>query len=1015
MRRLLAPGLLLALASATGAQLLTDTQIADLSSAPDVKNGFSGGFASDGALAYFGGSDPASGLGARLWATDGTTAGTVQLTSQAMIEREARFLPGGDLFLAVDELGVGVGLWRTDGTAAGTVEVQPPLAWTTVPHDLTVFGGAVWFLAGQAATGVELWRSDLATGATALAFELAPGSASGASQLFAGAGGLLVADGAQDALLWTDGTPGGGVQVASLPLSGSGSFEHVVEVGPRVVFNVDGPGAERGWWASDGTPAGTFQLLQTVNDHWAVGAATKAYLAAGSVSTSTRLFETDGTLAGTKPISFGGATDGQIVSVRPGLAVGDELFYSGLVHGVGFEPCRTSGAAGGAALVQDLHPTDDSDPGDFVSFGGEVFFLADDGATGREIWRLDPAAGGAQLVADLTPGLADGVQDSPPALLAAAHGVVFGFSFRSLGVEPAVTDGAQTALLLNLSDDGLSGGSAPKEFARLGSRAVFHAFDETAGRELWITDGTGAGTSLLANLTPDIAGQPQLSGSSPRFTVQLGERAFFFADTPATGQELWATDGTASGTALVADLVPGPGSGAPQFGPRPVALGDALYFIAREPGGAFALWRTDGATLATTPIVTVDPTGFLAEFSDLKRVGDRLLFEADGPAGVELWSSDGTPAGTSLLVDMTPGPIGTSISALVPGETQALVFTPSAPTALWRTDGTPAGTTPVLTGLPGPIDSASFAASGDTFYFSLTDAATGKEPWISDGTPAGTQRLIDLVPGQPGSGAASFTPAGDRVFFTAWSSADSKLPGQLWMTDGTAAGTTLAADLPLIPTSAGLADFWAPTSDRRLLFTHADANGEEWWLTDGTPAGTRALTDSAPGPKWARPRPGALLGGQLLFVADDGTHGEELHALPVAATGGYAVVELGAGCAGAGGVPRLLVESGAPAAGQALLLGLRDAAPASSALWFFDQAYGALPPIGTCTVQLPTPTLFASTPTDGAGAATFALQLANDPALAGLQADLQALSVEPGGPFQGLGALSGVLELIVGP
>ena len=129
-------------------------------------------------------------------------------------------------------------------------------------------------------------------------------------------------------------------------------------------------------------------------------------------------------------------------------------------------------------------------------------------------------------------------------------------------------------------------------------------------------------------------------------------------------------------------------------------------------------------------------------------VGSTLYFRAtDGTAvgvghGVELWKSDGTTAGTTLVKDINPG-TGSS--------------------------------TPVLMNFNG------------TLFFSATDGANGVELWTSDGTTSGTVMVKDINPGSGSSTPANFTPAGSIMFFTINSGAST----QLWKTDGTAANTVL--------------------------------------------------------------------------------------------------------------------------------------------------------------------------------------------------------------------------------
>jgi ELWxxDGT repeat protein len=248
-------------------------------------------------------------------------------------------------------------------------------------------------------------------------------------------------------------------------------------------------------------------------------------------------------------------------------------------------------------------------------------------------------------VADLFPGPFAGIVGSQPTLFPSTASVLFGENFFDAGIELAFTDGVQSGLLVNIGDEGLSDGSAPTGFLRLGDRVVFQAFEEATGAELWISDGTPGGTQLLADIDPTDTSAPGTQGSLPHHFVAFGDRAYFFAFHPDFGNELWSTDGTAAGTGLVLDLVPGPAAAEPLFSTPPVALDDALYFIAREPDSDFGLFRTDGTAAGTTLVVTTDPSGFVAEFTQLERVNDRLLFLATSSLGLELWTSDGTRAG----------------------------------------------------------------------------------------------------------------------------------------------------------------------------------------------------------------------------------------------------------------------------------------------------------------------------------------------------------------------------------
>ena len=51
--------------------------------------------------------------------------------------------------------------------------------------------------------------------------------------------------------------------------------------------------------------------------------------------------------------------------------------------------------------------------------------------------------------------------------------------------------------------------------------------------------------------------------------------------------------------------------------------------------------------------------------------------------------------------------------------------------------------------------------------FGGDDGAAGSELWISDGSAAGTVMIADIVPGAAASDPNSFTRVGERVYFLA--------------------------------------------------------------------------------------------------------------------------------------------------------------------------------------------------------------------------------------------------------
>ena len=68
------------------------------------------------------------------------------------------------------------------------------------------------------------------------------------------------------------------------------------------------------------------------------------------------------------------------------------------------------------------------------------------------------------------------------------------------------------------------------------------------GQELWVSDGTGAGTVLVRDIN---AGIP--FGSSITGATAVSGRLFFTANDGLNGQDLWVSDGTSAGTPRVFD------------------------------------------------------------------------------------------------------------------------------------------------------------------------------------------------------------------------------------------------------------------------------------------------------------------------------------------------------------------------------------------------------------------------------------------------------------------------------
>ncbi len=557
------------------------------------------------------------------------------------------------------------------------------------------------------------------------------------------------------------------------------------------------------------------------------------------------LWRTDATAEGTWLVAdiCPGKCSSQPWELRPALGA---VYFSALDPDHGVELWRTDGTASGTELVADLFPgAGNGRPGTLVEFQGLLFFSADDGVSGRELWRSDGTGAGTAMVADIQPGSSGSF---PSSLYAVGSRLHFAADDGAHGNELWITDGTQagTALVEDLCEgpgDGLWQEEpvprGPRIFRSVGDRLIASSSDVACTPwRIWVSDGTPEGTEPLLDLEP--AGL--FPFPAPDGAVLLGARDESYAAT------LWRSDGTPEGTWEVA---------AAEY-PRAVGtLGGDVYFEAWDVEHGRELWRTDGTAAGTMLVKNIQEgpgsalNGYLAlGVSD----GSKLLFYADdGATGIEPWVTDGTSQGTLPLGDLNPGPansvepLGTvDLGASFAGTFLFLAFEPEHGFEPWRSDGTPQGTE-LLADLdaqasalapwpPGPYEYAErlaeIAASAGGLVFAADDGVHGMEPWVSDGTAPGTHLLADLCPDcdESVNPPRSFVSLDDRAYFLADDGMGAY--GALWVTDGTEAGTELLDPLPsgfrIVP--------WRGQPGRVLV-----EGGPELWVSDGSPEGTTAL------------------------------------------------------------------------------------------------------------------------------------------------------------------------------
>lgn len=393
------------------------------------------------------------------------------------------------------------------------------------------------------------------------------------------------------------------------------------------------------------------------------------------------------------------------------------------------------------------------------------------------------------------------------------------------------------------------GGLNPSAFTVLGSEVLFRGDDSSGNPNLWVTDGTVAGTSELSPISG-----ASFSGLAPSHLTAFGTKVLFDGTDASGHQNLWATNGTAAGTSELSV------TGAPSGGLNPnflTVLGSGtLLFSGQNTSGLGAgLWVTDGTGPGTSEL-TVAGAGTFFNPASYHVLGSKALFQGvDTGAHDNLFVTDGTSAGSSEL-----SVTGSSSSGIFSSSTPPFfVINPDFTTLgtnvlfegrdssgninLWVTDGTAGGTSELSA--TGAASSGlfsnvfpSFTTFGSKAVFVGIDSKGVAGLWVTDGSSAGTSELSVAGAASTGLNPSNFTIFGSKVLFAG---ADSAGNTNLWVTDGTAGGTS---EIKAVSNGAGgLHPSEFAVFGNEVLFDGTDASGHpNLWMTDGTAAGTSELS-----------------------------------------------------------------------------------------------------------------------------------------------------------------------------
>lgn len=437
-------------------------------------------------------------------------------------------------------------------------------------------------------------------------------------------------------------------------------------------------------WATDGTLPNTIQISPNIKFEAFGGILSGKLIFSGNTATTgSEIYITDGTPGGTLLVKdiYSGAT-----SSAPGdfTLLNGFVFFSARTAAEGRELWKTDGTSGGTTLLKDIVPGTDSSNNveqyNLFSNGTYLLFAAHTAGSGVELWKSNGTTAGTVFLKEINTGNANADSSNPRDFYALNSVVLFAATDGTHGEEIWKTDGTPGGTIM-LKD--INAGTDSSTYAQImiapgfffpaavfsgfhtfNNRAYFNAYDGSSTGEIWGTDGTPGNTTLLKDVVPG-------TSISQVFIIDAENlpAKFIFPVSDGNTSELWESDGTPANTKLFKAFMPNNPGETPivlltfSFDPatgmvsQPLFQGNKFFFTAPTTTEGYELWISDGTLVGTLLVKDINPgpgngidltNGFSFVYTTT-----HLFFAAnDGPHGNELWKSDGTAGGTTMVADI---------------------------------------------------------------------------------------------------------------------------------------------------------------------------------------------------------------------------------------------------------------------------------------------------------------------------------------------------------------------------
>jgi ELWxxDGT repeat protein len=393
--------------------------------------------------------------------------------------------------------------------------------------------------------------------------------------------------------------------------------------------------------------------------------------------------------------------------------------------------------------------------------------------------------------------------------------------------------------------------SVPRGFFEFGGRLFFSASYQTGIPQLFVSDGTTAGTIEVTNnaapAQPPFA--ESISGNPVQHVIIDGELFFekrLLTSNSQLKYQIWKVI-AGSSNAVVSTNGANAFFGLTSFEDRfyqPIALGTKIIFSPSISASTHSepVFSSNGTS--ATILKNIASSGG-SNPKDLTVFNNFGFFSADDQSsfGREIWRTDGTTGGTVMLADINSGsPSSNPDQFTTVGSDMVFAASNSATgRELYKTTGVTGNYTLVKDINPtGDSNPSSITQIGSNVYFTATNGTDGQELFKSNLTSAGTIQIKNINP-TGDSNPSNFIQFGSNVYFTATNGTNGV---ELYVTNGSPNVAVLVKDI-----NQGVGDS-NPSNfviyNGKLYFTAFDGTDYGLWSANGNSNGTVKI-DMFPG------------------------------------------------------------------------------------------------------------------------------------------------------------------------